>query len=55
MNRLYWQIGAISGALSVALGAFGGTNLIAIDIVEAHGLKKRVTNPELLKTWETAG
>lgn len=28
MNKLYWKIGAISGALSVALGAFGGRNLL---------------------------
>ena len=36
------RAGAISGALAVALGAFG-----------AHGLKSRVA-PELLATWHTA-
>ena len=36
-------VGAVSGALAVALGAFG-----------AHGLKNRVSSPQLLKTWETA-
>jgi uncharacterized membrane protein YgdD (TMEM256/DUF423 family) len=43
LARLYIKIGAISGALAVALGAFG-----------AHGLKNRVKDPYLLKTWDTA-
>eukprot|EP01102_Stenamoeba_stenopodia_P004112 TRINITY_DN14299_c0_g1_i1.p1 TRINITY_DN14299_c0_g1~~TRINITY_DN14299_c0_g1_i1.p1 ORF type:complete len:118 (+),score=17.71 TRINITY_DN14299_c0_g1_i1:61-414(+) len=44
MTSLSWfQLGALSAGLSVALGAFG-----------AHGLKSRVSDPNLLKTWETA-
>jgi len=39
----WFQVGALSAGLSVALGAFG-----------AHGLKSRVADPSLLKTWETA-
>jgi uncharacterized membrane protein YgdD (TMEM256/DUF423 family) len=35
-------LAAVSGALSIALGAFG-----------AHGLRSRVS-PELLETWRTA-
>lgn len=38
----YWKLGAASGAVAVALGAFG-----------AHGLKARVA-PELITTWNTA-
>eukprot|EP00741_Cyanophora_paradoxa_P009530 tig00001525_g9230.t1 len=38
---VFW--GGLSGALGVALGAFG-----------AHGLRKSVTDLNLLKTWETA-
>jgi uncharacterized membrane protein YgdD (TMEM256/DUF423 family) len=37
------QVGCLSGAASVALGAFG-----------AHGLKSRVTDPAMLATWNTA-
>lgn len=37
------QIGAIFAALSVVLGAFG-----------AHGLKKIITDPALLASWDTA-
>jgi uncharacterized membrane protein YgdD (TMEM256/DUF423 family) len=42
-SRLYVQIGAVSAALAVGLGAFG-----------AHGLKNRIQDPNLLKTWDTA-
>jgi uncharacterized membrane protein YgdD (TMEM256/DUF423 family) len=42
MDRLFFAIGALMGALGVAFGAFG-----------AHGLKARVT-PDLLQIWETA-
>lgn len=41
MERLLFGIGALSGALAVALGAFG-----------AHALRGRLT-PELLETFET--
>lgn len=41
MDRLFFAIGALMGALGVAFGAFG-----------AHGLKARVT-PDLLQIWET--
>ncbi|KAF4318341.1 hypothetical protein BBO99_00005991 [Phytophthora kernoviae] len=40
---IWWKVGAISGASAVLLGAFG-----------AHGLKNRITDPHLLKNWETA-
>lgn len=43
MNRPRWiAVGALSGAITVALGAFG-----------AHGLEERVT-PEDLAIWQTA-
>lgn len=42
MQRTYGLIGAISGFIAVATGAFG-----------AHGLRQMVT-PEHLVTWETA-
>ena len=42
MQRTYGLIGAISGFIAVATGAFG-----------AHGLRQMVT-PEHLATWETA-
>ncbi len=42
MQRTYGLIGAISGFIAVATGAFG-----------AHGLRKIVA-PEHLVTWETA-
>eukprot|EP00045_Choanoeca_perplexa_P000166 m.13195 g.13195 ORF g.13195 m.13195 type:complete len:125 (+) comp10114_c0_seq1:66-440(+) len=35
--------GALNAALAVAFGAFG-----------AHGLKKRINDPNRLKAWETA-
>ena len=40
---MWWQIHSISGALAVALGAFG-----------AHGLKARVKDVKLLEVWDTA-
>jgi uncharacterized membrane protein YgdD (TMEM256/DUF423 family) len=43
LNRPRWiAVGALSGAITVALGAFG-----------AHGLEERVT-PEDLAIWQTA-
>jgi uncharacterized membrane protein YgdD (TMEM256/DUF423 family) len=42
-SSLLFRLGAFSGASAVLLGAFG-----------AHGLKRRVSDPALLKTWETA-
>jgi uncharacterized membrane protein YgdD (TMEM256/DUF423 family) len=41
MEKIFFIIGALSGGLSVALGAFG-----------AHGLRERLT-PQLLDTFET--
>ena len=41
MDKIFFIIGALSGGLSVALGAFG-----------AHGLRERLT-PQLLETFET--
>ncbi len=41
MNSIWFGVGALAGALGVALGAFG-----------AHGLKSRV-EPELLTVFET--
>uniref|UniRef100_A0A7S4HJI3 DUF423-domain-containing protein n=1 Tax=Vannella robusta TaxID=1487602 RepID=A0A7S4HJI3_9EUKA len=45
MDRYFWlRLGAISGAISVAMGAFG-----------AHGLKKRYSNnPQKVASWNTA-
>ena len=40
---MWWQIHSISGALAVALGAFG-----------AHGLKAKVKDAKLLEVWDTA-
>jgi len=40
---MWWTIGGVSGALAVALGAFG-----------AHGLKNVVEDPHLLEVWDTA-
>jgi uncharacterized membrane protein YgdD (TMEM256/DUF423 family) len=40
---LWWKLGAVSGASAVLLGAFG-----------AHGLRNSVTDPKMLKNWETA-
>lgn len=39
----FWTIGALYGATSVTLGAFG-----------AHGLKKRIADPSKLANWGTA-
>lgn len=39
----YWRVGAIYGATAVAMGAFG-----------AHGLKKRISDPQKLASWATA-
>ncbi|KAF1999528.1 DUF423-domain-containing protein [Amniculicola lignicola CBS 123094] len=39
----FWTIGCLYGASSVALGAFG-----------AHGLKKRIADPQRLANWNTA-
>ncbi|CEG35726.1 Predicted small membrane protein [Plasmopara halstedii] len=40
---IWWKLGALSGATGILLGAFG-----------AHGLKKHVKDPHMLKNWETA-
>ena len=40
---MWWQIHSFSGAIAVALGAFG-----------AHGLKTRITDVKLLEAWDTA-
>ncbi|KAF2402131.1 DUF423-domain-containing protein [Trichodelitschia bisporula] len=39
----FWTLGCIYGATSVALGAFG-----------AHGLKRRITDPQKIANWGTA-
>ncbi len=39
----YWKVGALFGAVAVALGAFG-----------AHGLKQRISDPQRLANWSTA-
>ncbi|KAK3367819.1 DUF423-domain-containing protein [Podospora didyma] len=43
MSTLFWKVGAISGAVAVAFGAFG-----------AHGLKKRIADPAKIANWGTA-
>ncbi|KAI5788330.1 hypothetical protein EDC01DRAFT_156174 [Geopyxis carbonaria] len=43
MAPLFWTLGSIYGATSVALGAFG-----------AHGLKKVISDPAKIRSWETA-
>ncbi|KAF2637128.1 DUF423-domain-containing protein [Massarina eburnea CBS 473.64] len=40
----FWTIGCLYGAASVAIGAFG-----------AHGLKKRIADPQKLANWSMAG
>ncbi|KEF53103.1 uncharacterized protein A1O9_11011 [Exophiala aquamarina CBS 119918] len=40
---MLWQIGCLYGAASVAFGAFG-----------AHGLRKRISDPQKLANWSTA-
>ncbi|KAF2255993.1 DUF423-domain-containing protein [Trematosphaeria pertusa] len=39
----FWTIGCLYGASSVMLGAFG-----------AHGLKKRIADPQRIANWSTA-
>ncbi|KAK4498735.1 hypothetical protein PRZ48_009245 [Zasmidium cellare] len=43
MASPFWLIGTLSGASSVAFGAFG-----------AHGLKSRGLAPEKIASWQTA-
>ncbi len=43
MSTLIWKTGAVFGAAAVGLGAFG-----------AHGLKKRISDPNKLANWQTA-
>jgi uncharacterized membrane protein YgdD (TMEM256/DUF423 family) len=43
VSSIFWKAGAVSGALAVALGAFG-----------AHGLQARGIEPKMLNNWETA-
>ncbi|KAJ9644546.1 hypothetical protein H2201_000320 [Coniosporium apollinis] len=40
---MFWTLGCLYGATSVAFGAFG-----------AHGLKKRIADPAKLNNWATA-
>lgn len=40
---MLWKIGCLYGASSVALGAFG-----------AHGLRKRISDPQKIANWSTA-
>ena len=40
---MFWTIGCLYGASSVAIGAFG-----------AHGLKNRIADPSKLANWSTA-
>jgi hypothetical protein len=39
----FWTVGCLYGATSVAIGAFG-----------AHGLKKRIADPQRITNWSTA-
>lgn len=43
MPPIFWTIGCIYGASSVAFGAFG-----------AHGLKRRIADPARINNWVTA-
>ena len=43
LYAMWWQAHSLSGALAVALGAFG-----------AHGLKSRVKDAKMLEVWDTA-
>ncbi|KAF2261933.1 DUF423-domain-containing protein [Lojkania enalia] len=43
MPPAFWTIGCFSGAGSVMLGAFG-----------AHGLRKRIQDPQRIANWSTA-
>lgn len=40
---MFWTLGSIYGGLAVAFGAFG-----------AHGLKKRIADPQKIASWNTA-
>lgn len=40
---MWWTIGCVYGATAVAVGAFG-----------AHGLKRRIADPQRLANWSTA-
>jgi uncharacterized membrane protein YgdD (TMEM256/DUF423 family) len=40
---MFWTLGCLYGASSVMLGAFG-----------AHGLKKRIADPQRIANWSTA-
>ncbi|KAJ3365743.1 hypothetical protein GGF32_008141 [Allomyces javanicus] len=42
-HESYWTTGCMLAASAVALGAFG-----------AHGLRKIITDPSKIKSWETA-
>ncbi|KAK3948969.1 hypothetical protein QBC32DRAFT_327352 [Pseudoneurospora amorphoporcata] len=42
-STLFWRVGAMYGAAAVGLGAFG-----------AHGLKKRISDPNKIASWSTA-
>ncbi|KAF4308651.1 hypothetical protein SLS57_000405 [Botryosphaeria dothidea] len=43
MPGIFWTIGSLYGAASVAFGAFG-----------AHGLKKHIADPQRIASWNTA-
>ena len=43
MTGTWWRIAGVTGAIGVALGAFG-----------AHGLEGRISDPHLLEVWDTA-
>ncbi|KAB2572871.1 putative membrane protein [Lasiodiplodia theobromae] len=43
MPGIFWTIGSLYGAASVAIGAFG-----------AHGLKSRIADPQRIANWNTA-
>jgi hypothetical protein len=42
-SRIFWRIGALYGALAVALAAYG-----------AHGLRSRTSDSHKLENWTTA-
>ena len=42
-RNIYWTLGCVYGASAVALGAFG-----------AHGLKKRISEPQRIANFGTA-
>ncbi|KAH7049202.1 hypothetical protein B0J12DRAFT_574639 [Macrophomina phaseolina] len=43
MPGIFWTIGSLYGAASVAFGAFG-----------AHSLKKHIADPQRIASWNTA-